>query len=70
MIISSGVNIYPQKIENVLFSHSMVCDVAEFGIPNDNYGQEANTIVLPVDGHRLNASAEALASLDEKQGAR
>lgn len=51
MIISGGVNIYPQEIENVLLSHPMVSDVAVFGIPNDEYGEEVKAVVLPVGDH-------------------
>ncbi|OWW22258.1 AMP-binding protein [Noviherbaspirillum denitrificans] len=48
MIISGGVNIYPQEIENVLLSHPVVADVAVFGLPNDEYGEEVKAVVLPV----------------------
>src|SRR5690606_33263395 len=38
VIISGGVNIYPQEAENVLSQHPEVEDVAVFGIPNEEYG--------------------------------
>jgi long-chain acyl-CoA synthetase len=38
MIISGGVNIYPQEAENVLVTHPKVIDVAVFGVPNDDFG--------------------------------
>ena len=41
MIISGGVNIYPQEIENILVSHEKVADVAVFGIPHEEFGELA-----------------------------
>ncbi len=49
MIISGGVNIYPQEAENVLLSHPRVMDAAVIGVPNDEYGEEVKAIVQPVD---------------------
>ena len=40
MIISGGVNIYPQEIENLLVTHPKVLDAAVFGVPNDEFGEE------------------------------
>jgi long-chain acyl-CoA synthetase len=45
MIISGGVNIYPAEIENVLITHPRVADVAVFGIPNSEWGEEVKAIV-------------------------
>jgi acyl-CoA synthetase (AMP-forming)/AMP-acid ligase II len=45
MIISGGVNIYPQESENVLFAHPSVADVAVIGVPNDEYGEEVKAVV-------------------------
>ncbi|MEO6156428.1 MAG: AMP-binding protein [Ilumatobacteraceae bacterium] len=45
MIISGGVNIYPMEIENHLASHPAVIDVAVFGIPNDEFGEEVKAVV-------------------------
>ncbi|HEV3213346.1 MAG TPA: acyl-CoA synthetase [Acidimicrobiales bacterium] len=50
MIISGGVNIYPQEIENVLVMHPSVSDVAVFGIPNDEFGEEVKAVVQPASG--------------------
>ena len=47
MIISGGVNIYPQEIENQMILHSAVADVAVFGIPNAEYGEEVKAVVQP-----------------------
>jgi long-chain acyl-CoA synthetase len=48
-IISGGVNIYPQESENVLITHPKVMDVAVFGVPNDEYGEEVKGVVQPTD---------------------
>lgn len=48
MIISGGVNIYPQEIENILITHHKVADVAVFGIPNEEFGEEVKAVVEPM----------------------
>ncbi|MEM1155889.1 MAG: AMP-binding protein, partial [Pseudomonadota bacterium] len=50
MIISGGVNIYPQESENRLLTHPKVIDVAVFGIPNDDFGEEVKAVVQPAPG--------------------
>src|SRR5260370_552114 len=45
MIISGGVNIYPAEIESVLITHPRVADVAVFGIPNREWGEEVKAVV-------------------------
>ncbi len=49
MIISGGVNIYPQETEDVLILHPAVADVAVFGIPNAEMGEEVKAVVQPRD---------------------
>jgi acyl-CoA synthetase (AMP-forming)/AMP-acid ligase II len=49
MIVSGGVNIYPQEIENLLVTHPRVADVAVFGVPNDEMGEEVKAVVQPID---------------------
>ncbi len=49
MIITGGVNIYPQETENVLITHPQVADVAVFGVPNEDFGEEVKAVVQPVD---------------------
>jgi fatty-acyl-CoA synthase len=49
MIISGGVNIYPQEAESVLVTHPKVMDVAVFGIPDSDRGERVHAIVQPVD---------------------
>jgi acyl-CoA synthetase (AMP-forming)/AMP-acid ligase II len=51
MIISGGVNIYPREIEDVLIQHPAVADVAVFGIPNDDLGEEVKAVVQLLPGH-------------------
>jgi acyl-CoA synthetase (AMP-forming)/AMP-acid ligase II len=45
MIISGGVNIYPQEIEDALVLHPAVQDVAVFGVPNADFGEEVKAVV-------------------------
>jgi fatty-acyl-CoA synthase len=49
MIISGGVNIYPQETENVLIVHPDVADAAVIGVPNDDFGEEVKAVVQLVD---------------------
>ena len=49
MIISGGVNIYPQEAENVLTMHPKVLDVAVFGVPNEDFGEEVKAVVQPIE---------------------
>ena len=45
MIISGGVNIYPQECENLLITHPKVRDAAVFGAPNEEMGEEVKAVV-------------------------
>jgi long-chain acyl-CoA synthetase len=49
MIISGGVNIYPQETENLLSAHPAVLDVAVIGVPNDDMGEEVKAVVQLVN---------------------
>jgi long-chain acyl-CoA synthetase len=49
MIISGGVNIYPQAIEDALIVHPKVLDAAVIGVANPEYGEEVKAIVQPKD---------------------
>ena len=51
MIISGGVNIYPREIEDVLIQHPAVADVAVFGIPNEDLGEEVKAVVQLLPAH-------------------
>lgn len=50
MIVSGGVNIYPQEAENLLMMHPKLVDAAVFGVPNDEFGEEVKAVVQPADG--------------------
>ncbi len=50
MIISGGVNIYPQECENLLITHPKVMDAAVFGVPNADLGEEVKAVVQPLPG--------------------
>ncbi len=50
MIISGGVNIYPQEIEDALIMHPKVVDVAVVGAPNEEMGEEVKAVVQPAEG--------------------
>jgi acyl-CoA synthetase (AMP-forming)/AMP-acid ligase II len=58
MIISGGVNIYPQETENVLTMHPKVHDVAVFGVPNPDFGEEVKAVVQPTDPSEAGAELE------------
>jgi acyl-CoA synthetase (AMP-forming)/AMP-acid ligase II len=49
MIISGGVNVYPQEAENLLVTHPKVVDVAVFGVPDDDFGEAVKAVVQPVE---------------------
>lgn len=49
MIISGGVNIYPQETENILVMHPKVQDVAVIGVPNEDFGEEVKAVVQLMD---------------------
>jgi long-chain acyl-CoA synthetase len=50
MIISGGVNIYPQECENLLVTHPKVFDAAVIGVPNTDLGEEVKAVVQPMPG--------------------
>ena len=59
MIISGGVNIYPQQIEDVLVLHPQVADVGVIGVPNEDFGEEVKAVVQVAPGVE---GSDALAS--------
>ncbi len=59
MIISGGVNIYPQEIEAVLIGHACVTDVAVFGIPNADFGEEVKAVIQLEDIAQAGPELEA-----------
>ena len=56
MIISGGVNIYPQECENLLITHPKIADAAVFGVPNSDLGEEVKAVVQLMPG--VDAGAE------------
>ena len=49
MIISGGVNIYPQEIENLLITHPKVADAAVVGAPHEEMGEQVVAVIQPMD---------------------
>ncbi len=47
VIISGGVNIYPQEIENLLITHPDVMDAAVFGVPDEDFGEAVKAVIRP-----------------------
>jgi acyl-CoA synthetase (AMP-forming)/AMP-acid ligase II len=62
MIISGGVNIYPREIEDTLILHEQVQDVAVFGVPNPEFGEEVKAVVEVMPG--VTADAELAADIE------
>jgi long-chain acyl-CoA synthetase len=58
MIISGGVNIYPQECENLLITHPKVADAAVFGVPNEDLGEEVKAVVQPMPGNEPGPALE------------
>ncbi len=58
MIISGGVNVYPQECENLLITHPQVADAAVFGVPNEDLGEEVKAVVEPMPGVAADAAFE------------
>ncbi|MDT5082357.1 MAG: long-chain acyl-CoA synthetase [Mycobacterium sp.] len=59
MIVSGGVNIYPQEAENLLTMHPKLVDAAVFGVPNDEFGEEVKAVVQPAEGVAAGLELEA-----------
>jgi long-chain acyl-CoA synthetase len=66
MIISGGANIYPAEIEAEIITNPKVADVAVFGIPDEEWGEQIKAVVQPADGVPPSdeLAAEILAALD------
>ena len=56
MIISGGVNVYPQETENLLILHPAVADVAVVGVPHEELGEEVKAVVQPMDPAKAGAA--------------
>ena len=59
MIISGGVNIYPQETENQLTMHPAVVDVAVIGVPHPEMGEEVKAVVIPAEPERVGPALES-----------
>ena len=68
MIISGGANIYPAEIEGAIIMHPKVGDVAVFGIPHEDWGEEVKAVIEPADGVEASdeLAAEILSFLSDK----
>jgi len=59
MIITGGVNVYPQEAENILAMHPAVADAAVFGVPDDDFGEAVKAVVQPADPDAAGADLAA-----------
>ncbi len=59
MIITGGVNVYPQETENLLITHPRVTDVAVIGIPSEDFGEEVKAVVQPARWNDAGPDLEA-----------
>ena len=57
MIVSGGENIYPAEVENAIFGHSAVADVAVIGVPDEKWGERPMALVVPRAGQSVDAEA-------------
>ncbi len=68
MIISGGVNIYPQEAENILITHDKVADVAVIGVPDPDFGEQVKAVVQVMPGvQQSDALAEELIDFCQSQ---
>lgn len=65
MFISGGENVYPAEVEQVLFHHPNVLDVAVIGLPDDRWGEVGMAVIVPRDPDSFDA-ADVLAFCDGK----
>ena len=65
MYISGGENVYPAEVEQVLFHHPNVMDVAVIGVPDDRWGEVGTAVVVPRDAEHFDR-LELLAFCNEK----
>lgn len=59
VIISGGVNVYPQETEDLLIDHPRVLDAAVFGVPNEDLGEEMKAVVQLIEPAHDEAALEA-----------
>lgn len=56
MIVSGGENVYPAEVENAIFSHPDVADVAVIGVPDEKWGEAVKALIVPAPGMDPSAS--------------
>lgn len=57
MIISGGENVYPAEVENAIFGHPDVLEVAVIGVPDDKWGEAVKAVVVPKPGHEVDPAS-------------
>ena len=57
MLISGGVNVYPQEVEQVLVQHPAVTEAVVYGAPHPEWGQQVRALVVPAFGQPLDPGA-------------
>ena len=65
MIISGGVNIYPQEIEDAMIMHAKIADIAVIGVPSEEMGEEVKAVVQVAAGINVDNSLAKEALADE-----
>jgi acyl-CoA synthetase (AMP-forming)/AMP-acid ligase II len=65
MIISGGENVYPAEVENAIFGHPKVADVAVIGVPDEKWGEAVKAVVVPKEGEEI-SPAEIIAWARER----
>jgi len=55
MVITGGVNVYPREIEELLFGHPAISDVAVVGVPDDKWGERLKAFVVTREGQTVDA---------------
>jgi len=68
MIISGGENVYPAEVENAIFGHPAIAEVAVIGIPSERWGEEVKACVVCKPGHEID-EGEVIAYTRERVAA-